>query len=183
MPPSFNGAIGSWDTSSVTTMADMFNGASTFNKDVSKWNTGKVTRMYTMFRGATSFNQDISKWSTASVSNMEYMFSGATSFNRDLSSWNVGNVGYKCFYFEANTGATWTLPKPALPDGNVSGLSSASATESRSSAPVLAVGDTADGQGRRRTTKRDRQRTCGPSWALPTRASWPSSCTSERDRP
>ena len=102
-------------TSGVTDMSAMFNGASAFNVDIGRWDTSSVTTMKDMFKGATSFNQDVSKWNTALVTDMISMFESATSFNRDLSSWNVASLGNTCVNFEANTRATWTLPKPALP--------------------------------------------------------------------
>ena len=111
---SFNEKIGSWDTSSVTTMKDMFAGTFFFNQDISKWNTATVTDMEKMFREASSFNRDISKWNTVVVKNMQGMFDGARAFNQDLSSWNVDKVGSACAYFDASAVA-WTQPKPALP--------------------------------------------------------------------
>ena len=96
------GAIGDWDTSAVTNMAEAFkNGRSstlggtldttTFNEDISGWNTAAVTNMSSMFKGATSFDQPIlgsltdtgtgaNAWDTSSVTTMESMFEGATNF-------------------------------------------------------------------------------------------------------
>ncbi len=80
------------DLSGVTSMRDMFHGATSFNGDISRWNTSAVTDMQSMFRGATSFNQDIGGWNTAKVTRMDDMFSGATSFNQDIGGWNTAKV-------------------------------------------------------------------------------------------
>ena len=89
---SFNQNIGSWNVSSVTSMFYMFQGATSFNQNLGGWNVSSVTTMSNMFQGATSFNQDISSWNVSSVTNMGSMFQGATSFNQDISSWNVSSV-------------------------------------------------------------------------------------------
>ena len=77
--------------------------------------TSGLARMGSIFKGETSFNRNISSWDMSSATDMRGMFDGARAFNQDLSSWNVDKVGSTCTNFEANTGATWTLPKPALP--------------------------------------------------------------------
>ena len=59
---SFYSYIGSWNVSSVTTMASMFRGASAFNQDIGSWNVSSVTDMSDMFRSASSFDQDLSGW-------------------------------------------------------------------------------------------------------------------------
>ena len=43
----------SWNTSNVTNMAFMFNGASVFDKDISNWDTSNVTNMHAMFSRAS----------------------------------------------------------------------------------------------------------------------------------
>ena len=88
----FNGAIGNWNTSAVTNMADMFNGASAFNQNIGGWNTGAVTAMNSVFRDASSFNQDIGSWNTSAVTNMSFMFRGASTFNQDIGNWNTSAV-------------------------------------------------------------------------------------------
>jgi surface protein len=96
-------AIGSWDTSQVTTMEGMFMAmppifipeegmfanTAAFNQDISAWNTAKVTRMDNMFAGAVAFNQDISAWNTAAVTTMRSMFANTAAFNQDISAWNT----------------------------------------------------------------------------------------------
>ena len=89
---SFNGDIGGWNTAQVTNMQSMFNRATAFNGDIGNWNTAKVTYMCQMFSGATAFNGDISRWNTAKVTSMYQMFSGATAFNGDISRWNTAKV-------------------------------------------------------------------------------------------
>ncbi|WP_434429692.1 MBG domain-containing protein [Sphingobacterium spiritivorum] len=88
----FNQDISNWDTRNVTTMAYMFRGASAFNQNISGWNTEKVNDMEAMFQFAQAFNQNISNWNTASVTNMSKMFNMATSFNQEIGSWNTSKV-------------------------------------------------------------------------------------------
>lgn len=46
--------IGSWNTSTVTTMSDVFNGTSyLFNQPIGNWSTASVITMSSMFRDAT----------------------------------------------------------------------------------------------------------------------------------
>ena len=62
------GHIGNWDTSNVTDMRWIFEGASKFNEDIGGWDTSNVTNMSYMFHCAYNFNQDyISKWDTSNV--------------------------------------------------------------------------------------------------------------------
>jgi gliding motility-associated-like protein len=84
--------INSWNTSAVTDMSNMFNGASAFNQNIGAWNTSAVTNMSGMFSSANAFNQNVGAWNTAAVTNMKDMFNGATSFNQNIGAWNVSSV-------------------------------------------------------------------------------------------
>ncbi len=86
------GHISNWDTSNVTSMANVFSGHTSFNDDIGNWNTSNVTDMGGMFFGAYSFNQDIGGWDTSNVTNMSLMFTAATSFNQDIGNWNTSSV-------------------------------------------------------------------------------------------
>ena len=70
------------DTSKVTDMSNMFEGASSFNEDLSLWNITSVTSMFDMFWGATSFNQNLCAWrdmnSPYSSSGLIFRSSGCT---------------------------------------------------------------------------------------------------------
>ena len=46
------GIIGLWDTSNVTDMESMFNGADSFNQDIGLWDSSNVTDRERMFSGA-----------------------------------------------------------------------------------------------------------------------------------
>jgi len=88
----FNVEISKWDTSKVTTMSNMFFGATVFNSDISKWDTSKVTDMSSLLYEAESFNGDISKWDTSQVTDMSTMFTSTKVFNRDISKWDTSQV-------------------------------------------------------------------------------------------
>ena len=64
-----------------------------FNADISRWDTSKVTSMESMFEGAAKFNQDISSWNTAKVTTMKNMFNGASVFDYTINTsgdkWNT----------------------------------------------------------------------------------------------
>ena len=89
---SFNGDISSWNVSSVTDMEDMFRDAASFNGDISSWDVSQTATMKGMFRDAAAFDSDISSWNVSSVTDMEDMFRDAASFNGDISSWDVSQT-------------------------------------------------------------------------------------------
>jgi surface protein len=102
MSSMFNGArsltdldVSNWDTGNVTNMSSMFDGASRLaSLDVSNWDTGNVTDMSSMFNGASSLTDlDVSNWKTGNVTNMSNMFNGASRLaSLDVSNWDTGNV-------------------------------------------------------------------------------------------
>jgi surface protein len=89
---SFNQPIGQWKTNQVTDMSCMFQGASSFNQPIEQWETNQVTNMCGMFNSASSFNQPIGQWKTNQVTNMSWMFAGASSFNQPIGQWKTNQV-------------------------------------------------------------------------------------------
>ncbi len=87
-----NQPVSNWDTSHVTNMSNMFDGASVFNQPLNNWDTSHVTNMSNMFVGATSFNQPLNNWDTSNVVEMYGMFGDAKAFNQPLNSWDMGKV-------------------------------------------------------------------------------------------
>merc|ERR1711935_369652 len=71
--------MGSFDTSKVTDMSWMFQGARAFNQPLS-FDTSKVTDMAGMFAEAHKFNQPLS-FDTSKVTNMQHMFWDANSLS------------------------------------------------------------------------------------------------------
>ncbi len=88
----FNGDLSQWDVSNVQFMKEMFKEATVFTSDLSQWDVSSVSNTISMFDNARAFNSDLSSWNTPSLEDMYYMFSNARSFNSDLNSWNVSSV-------------------------------------------------------------------------------------------
>ena len=111
------GIIEEWDTSLITNMDGLFKDRSTFNKNLGQWNLTNVTSVREMFYGASSFNNDtisatalpppssmlqsnaalssasaqpsLNDWDVSQVTDMGFMFYGASVFNQDIGSWDV----------------------------------------------------------------------------------------------
>ena len=117
--------INSWDTSAITTMAEMFYNCTSFNQPLS-FNTSAVTSMGSMFTGCSAFNQALTfntsavtnmggmfnyctafnsalTFNTSAVTDMRNMFDGATSFNQNIGSWNTGAVDRIDYMFKDAT--------------------------------------------------------------------------------
>ena len=99
-----HGPIGTWDTSRVTDMSNLFEGASYFNEDIGNWDVSNVTNMRLMFCDAENFNQDLSNWNTSRVTDMVAMFYRAYSFNGNISDWDTSSVtDMTNMFWEANS--------------------------------------------------------------------------------
>ena len=70
-------------------MSYMFKNSS-FNQDISNWNTSNVTGMPGMFNGASSFNQDLSKWCVSNISSEPSAFATSSSLtNANKPIWGT----------------------------------------------------------------------------------------------
>ena len=82
--------LGDIDTSNINDMSYLFfNSIRTDFSGIETWDTSKVTTMEGMFQGARTFNEDISQWDVSKVTNMQGMFYCAYNFNQDLKSWKL----------------------------------------------------------------------------------------------
>jgi surface protein len=97
----FNEDISKWNTSSVTTMSNMFVNQNLFNQDLSRWDVSKVNSMSFMFNYASAFNQDISRWDVSRVTDISSMFSSASTFNQNISRWDVSKVVNVAYMFSS----------------------------------------------------------------------------------
>lgn len=102
--------LSNWDTSNVTTMYGLFEGASFVNasalQSIQGWDTSNVTNMGSMFYAhntqPATYTLDLSGWNTSSVTSVDrtfYAFDSGTTIN--VSNWdttNVFNMRYT-FYF------------------------------------------------------------------------------------
>ena len=88
----FNGDIGHWDVSNVTSMWAAFSRARVFNQNLDEWDVSKVKNMFYMFRDTEMFNSPLNGWIVDSVVNMSHMFDGASAFNQPLDMWTTTHV-------------------------------------------------------------------------------------------
>ncbi len=93
----------SWfDTSNVTTMANMFTAGNITSLDVSNWDTSKVTRMDNMLHcsGLTEL-KGLNKLNTSSVTRMDLMFAVHKLKTLDVTGWDVSKVKdmHQMFYW------------------------------------------------------------------------------------
>ena len=88
-----NADFSKWDTSNVTKMTGMFTESSFRVLDLSSFNTSKVTTMVNMFWGATSLNVlNLNGWDTSNVTHFTTMFyKVGWSYNTqlDISTFNT----------------------------------------------------------------------------------------------
>jgi hypothetical protein len=71
----------------VESCPQVFNRPIPYDSVNSYWSTSTVVSMANMFEGNTVFNQDISTWAVDAVADFSTMFNGASVFNRDLCAW------------------------------------------------------------------------------------------------
>jgi trimeric autotransporter adhesin len=91
--------ISQWDTSAVTSMAEMFL-ASSFNQPLSNWDVSNVINMDSMFQ-STPFNRAIGNWDVSKVQKFGYMFAGS-ALNQAIGGWNVSSAQDMRFMFRGN---------------------------------------------------------------------------------
>ena len=90
-PCPFNGDVGPWDTSRVTTLRKTFNLATSFDRNIGGWDTSKVADMFSTFSGAEAFNSELA-WDTSSVTDMRATFFNADAFDQPLGDWDVASA-------------------------------------------------------------------------------------------
>ena len=108
------GYIGTWDTSNVTNMKELFLNRIDFNDDITKWNVCQVVDMSYMFCGASSFDQPLQSWNVTNVIDMTGMFKNAYKFNQRLDLWSVRTNVAKVDMFKGATAYSYVLPGQSI---------------------------------------------------------------------
>ena len=68
----------------------MLNDARKFNQPLNSWQTSSATSMEDMFKNTRAFNQNIDSWQTENVTNFADMFNSASAYGLPLGSWQTG---------------------------------------------------------------------------------------------
>lgn len=76
------------DTSSVKNFTYCFISSTGLNQDIDSWDTSSATNMAYMFQDSI-FNHSLNSWKVSNVSNMDYMFDDDRSMVGDCSDWCV----------------------------------------------------------------------------------------------
>jgi len=89
------GEWGSWDTSAITDMSNMFQ-TTLFNKYIGLWDTSSVTTFKQMFSGNTAYNRNMNTWNVEASTNFTDMFLAVTlstsNYEGLLISWANQNI-------------------------------------------------------------------------------------------
>lgn len=97
------GRINEWNTSSITSMVNVFTNAYNFDDNIGAWNVANVTSMAGMFNvtvsistGRGRFNNGgsdtIKNWNTSNVTTLAGTFQNQTKFNQEVGLWDVSKV-------------------------------------------------------------------------------------------
>jgi len=108
---SFNQPV-PFQTSSVTSFKQMFDGAEAFNQQVN-FDLSSATELTHMFRDAVTFDQSVSSFNVQGVDNLSGMFQGAANFSNGgdyfgMRDWQTENVVDMSSLFEGTNG-DWDL--------------------------------------------------------------------------
>ena len=89
-----NSDLSGWNVAKVTTLWCTFRGTSKFaGVGLGSWDTTSVTTLYQIFYFASEMNSDLSKWNVAKVTSLSYTFGSASKFTgAGLGSWDIAKV-------------------------------------------------------------------------------------------
>ena len=107
----FNGNVGGWDVSRVTSMYETFHMAVKFQgTGVDSWDVGAVADFAGMFKswyGESAFDQDLGDWNVGAGVDFGHMFMGASKFRGlGLERWDTSAATRLTGMFQATYGGT-----------------------------------------------------------------------------
>lgn len=110
------GGIKDWDVSNITNMDSMFvmGGGGGGTLDLSSWRPDKVTSIAQMFMGASFVTINVGGWNTSKVTDMQYLFMNSSLRTLNISNWDFGNADtskdlFNCSFLTDVTGPVYNI--------------------------------------------------------------------------